>query len=964
MPPTVRYWLWMFVGLWLIVMPFVTLEVPVISVSETVPSLAVDAPSPAPTPGFGANTGWVAPSGEYGPKFEQSIGAAALSAPVASTSLSLRGALMLLWCAGLALVLGRLAWTCLRTRRTIARAQFGDPRLAKLSVRAASLFGMSSPPRVGVTVEPVAPFVYGAWDPAVILPQRLVSEADEEQLLAVLAHEFAHVRRRDPLMGWVFALCHALYFFHPALPFVKRQLLLERERACDDWVLSVSKARPSAYARILVAVAELCTAPRQTVPALVASESFQDLKKRLHGLHGDTARPSRLSPAAGVLLTLVGLLMAPGIVFTQHVTNAHAETPALEPTAKVTPPAADPGAETAVSTEQIAAVDTSRSSRAASTNTRTLRFPPDRDVGIVKVRDSSIPRHIDEYWYWNDWEDWTYVGSAKGNVVIPEGKDVWLSLNENGVRDTSFLRNLRSSDIYRISTLYAEENGRSLDDKGMEDVVTLTGLRSLELRYSQVSDRGLSLLHKLPDLEYLQTPRKMTDTGLAHIGRIPTLRGLYINHNGATDTGMVHLEKLRALEEFYVGGGDITDAALVHLTKLPRLSYVMLWGRSFGDAAMLHLGQIPNLKILNASRQQITNRGVQYLAASPSLETLSLYGVKDITGLALQHLSELKTLRKLGLSYPAGETSNLNSYSMSFLAKCTSLEALDAPRSLDDAGLAHIAKLPRLRVLRMWGNSNLAGVTDKGLHSIASIHTLQELNVTGGGITDDGLAAISGLRELTSFSLLTGSEDITDAGVSKLAALNKLKTLSLSFSKRSGITLSALTQLNALTPLTNLDIKSAHQDGSVLDLSPLRDLRIASFYIFGGLHDEDLVCFSGMKNLRWLQGLNGITDAGVAHIAGMTQLDRLGIGGEGVTDAALAQLKGLQALDTLSVEGDFTDAGLRALYGLKGLHWLTLQSETPLSDASQERLIAALPNLTSYNQQALAGAGRDGGFGG
>ena len=103
-------------------------------------------------------------------------------------------------------------------------------------------------------------------------------------------------------------------------------------------------------------------------------------------------------------------------------------------------------------------------------------------------------------------------------------------------------------------------------------------------------------------------------------------------------------------------------------------------------------------------------------------------------------------------------------------------------------------------------------------------------------------------------------------------------------------------------------------------------------------------------------GCGRITDAGVAHLAGLTTINRLTFSGDGITDAALAQLGNLRSLDTLTVEGNFTDDGLRLLYPLQGLHWLTIQSHTPLGIPAQERLVDALPNLTVYNQQPL-GAG-------
>ncbi len=191
-------------------------------------------------------------------------------------------------------------------------------------------------------------------------------------------------------------------------------------------------------------------------------------------------------------------------------------------------------------------------------------------------------------------------------------------------------------------------------------------------------------------------------------------------------------------------------------------------------------------------------------------------------------------------------------------------------------------------------------------------------------MTDLGIAAIATMHDLESLNIMTTSTEITNAGVAELASLTKLKHLDLFFNKRSNITLSAISQLNALTSLTYLQVYGVHQDDSVLDLSGLLNLDTVAILVEGGMHDEDLACFSGLENLRWLQSVTGITDAGVAHIAKLKKLDRLGIGGEGLTDAALEQLKGLTSMDTLNIEGSFTDSGIQHLRG-------TVYNSSPLA---------------------------------
>ena len=76
-----------------------------------------------------------------------------------------------------------------------------------------------------------------------------------------------------------------------------------------------------------------------------------------------------------------------------------------------------------------------------------------------------------------------------------------------------------------------------------------------------------------------------------------------------------------------------------------------------------------------------------------------------------------------------------------------------------------------------------------------------------------------------------------------------------------------------------------------------------------------------------------ITDAGLAHIKGLTRLQRLWLVNAPVTDAGLAHLKGLAQLRELEINGTkITDAGLTHFQGLSQLAFLSL-NDTKVGDA-------------------------------
>ena len=77
-----------------------------------------------------------------------------------------------------------------------------------------------------------------------------------EEFEQVLCHEMAHLRRWDDWTQLAHAVAQAVLFFNPAIYWIGRRLKIEREMACDDWVVSATgEARP--YAACLTHLHEL-----------------------------------------------------------------------------------------------------------------------------------------------------------------------------------------------------------------------------------------------------------------------------------------------------------------------------------------------------------------------------------------------------------------------------------------------------------------------------------------------------------------------------------------------------------------------------------------------------------------------------------------------------------------------------------------------------------------------------------
>lgn len=107
------------------------------------------------------------------------------------------------------------------------------------------------------------PLTIGWLKPVILLPIGFVNHLSINEIEAVLAHELAHIARRDWLFNLLQAIVESLFYYHPAVWWITQIIRRERENACDDVALAAT-GNPLAFARALVQVQEMAT----SAPAL------------------------------------------------------------------------------------------------------------------------------------------------------------------------------------------------------------------------------------------------------------------------------------------------------------------------------------------------------------------------------------------------------------------------------------------------------------------------------------------------------------------------------------------------------------------------------------------------------------------------------------------------------------------------------------------------------------------------
>ncbi|HYM76433.1 MAG TPA: M56 family metallopeptidase [Candidatus Dormibacteraeota bacterium] len=100
------------------------------------------------------------------------------------------------------------------------------------------------------------PCTLGWRNPVLIVPGRLFSEEISEQdLVSALAHELAHVKRRDFGLNLLYEAVSLPLCFHPAMVLVKARIAQTRELACDEMAAGVLPSGKH-YARSLLHMAQ------------------------------------------------------------------------------------------------------------------------------------------------------------------------------------------------------------------------------------------------------------------------------------------------------------------------------------------------------------------------------------------------------------------------------------------------------------------------------------------------------------------------------------------------------------------------------------------------------------------------------------------------------------------------------------------------------------------------------------
>jgi beta-lactamase regulating signal transducer with metallopeptidase domain len=190
------------------------------------------------------------------------------------------------------LALGRLQ----RTRKSAA--PFPHDREVRLAMWT-MMRDRARPATLVASTDVYCAAVLGLTRPLIAVAPEAIERLTDDELDQIVLHEYAHIQRRDDLAIVAQRIITAVAGLHPAVWWLDRALTIDREVACDDWVVTYAGAR-ACYARCLVELAS-CARSRRRNLAPGALFSRSQLSIRVAALL-DSRRSVALVPSRGAFL--------------------------------------------------------------------------------------------------------------------------------------------------------------------------------------------------------------------------------------------------------------------------------------------------------------------------------------------------------------------------------------------------------------------------------------------------------------------------------------------------------------------------------------------------------------------------------------------------------------------------------------------------------------------------------------
>jgi beta-lactamase regulating signal transducer with metallopeptidase domain len=307
---------------------------------------------------------------------------------------SIESLAVIVWAVGAAALLGFMLVGLWRQRQIVRNAAIAPEHLVSVVARIARQFGVR-PPRVIVSERITTPAICCLGRPTLIWPATMNARNVVADCQGVVAHELAHLARRDHYFLYAEFVVMLCCWWNPLVWLIRRRLCETRELACDARALSAVDQPRGDYAQRLLNLSVSRPSLLLVAPAFGAGNlSRRFLKRRLimvfdEGVHGRTSLGGLLVAIALVAVGLPGITLADSPDETDTAAPAEAAAPATA-AAPAQAAATATAAQSATSSASAESDDVAGTEEPRTTTRRATRI-----LQVIKSADINAEKSVD-----------------------------------------------------------------------------------------------------------------------------------------------------------------------------------------------------------------------------------------------------------------------------------------------------------------------------------------------------------------------------------------------------------------------------------------------------------------------------------------------------------------------------------------------------------------------------------------
>ncbi|HQU82873.1 MAG TPA: hypothetical protein PKY59_07100 [Pyrinomonadaceae bacterium] len=214
---------------------------------------------------------------------------------------------------------------------------------------------------------------------------------------------------------------------------------------------------------------------------------------------------------------------------------------------------------------------------------RILQFPTEFSVGKLLIGEKY------------DGTDWNEAIEAQGTIEVPENKYVsfWLGARLSVTTDLYFLKPIKPNDFDEFLAASSW-----FSDKDIEKILYLSGLDSLQIWETEITDETLKKLSNFKKLRVLGIDStQVTDDGLCYLSEITSLERLSVYSTEINGSCFPQLTKLN-LKQLDIGWTNVGDDSIQFLKQMKSLKYLRIIDTKITESGFLELEEnLPDCRI-------------------------------------------------------------------------------------------------------------------------------------------------------------------------------------------------------------------------------------------------------------------------------------------------------------------------------------------------------------------------------